>query len=253
MFWLWTKIWPVAVFAGLLINEVSYKGTPEWVEILNDSDQSSELVGLVLKDANNSTKDDLILDGSISPHEYKVFENSKSWLNDSGDTLYLVSSTSGQVFDQVTFDRAIDGKTYGRVNGSWGFMDSTRGGSNGATVQPTSTSTPTPTVTRASTPEPTKFTPTSPPPTNKVTTTITSTPTVSPKITSIATPSGETVEELTSEVLGDTQSTEAAKVKKEIEAVSKFPYGYLLMIGGSVTSMLGLGIGYLRHRDNGVK
>jgi hypothetical protein len=257
--WLILKLWPVAVYGAILINEVSFRGSPEWVEIYNDGIQAVELSGLILKDANNSTKDDLALSGQLSANSFVVFENNKSWLNDTGDTLYLVSSESGNIIDQVVYEKPPTDKTYGRANGAFGYMTASKGVANIAstpepTPTPTSTKTPTPTKTPSPTPDPTKTST----PTQEVAQAsikITASPTVEVVLDATASPTAETNN--ASEVLGDSVSSEAAdpdsEQKTEVSGGNRQKFGYILMMAGSVVSLSGGGLFYLKYRQDCAK
>lgn len=255
-------MWPVAVFAGLLINEISYKGSPEWVEIQNNETVEKSLEGLVLKDANNSVKDDLYLTGVIPAGGYLVFENNRSWLNDSGDSLYLIASSSGEILDQISFETAQEGKTFGRGESGFVFMSPTKGFAN-ITVTPSPTSTPILT----SSPTPTS----TPNPTNTVTKTVkattvskvvaTPTPISSPTTTSTVEPqkNDNNITPEVSEIKIENVMTPQVLGEKEIGTTEAKPgdankqnlqnVGYLLMIGGSVMSLSGLTLGYLKYRQ----
>ena len=131
---------------GLVINE--YETNPkgddsghEWVELLNNSDQSIELDGYTLTAASDRKKV-MKLSGSISPGEFMVIDTSFSLVNSSGKVTkngdgVTLKDSEGTVIDKTGThkDESDDSRTWQRsydAAGDWEFKDATMGRSNGS-------------------------------------------------------------------------------------------------------------------------
>ncbi len=141
--------------AAVWINEISPSTNPEWVELYNDGSDPVDLTNWRLEDANSSKTDDLTLSGTIGPGAYLVFNRGDGWLNNSGDTVYLINSASpSAIVDQYAYSSVTSDKVVARSpDGSenWVTTTSSEGSANPA---PTPTPTPTPSPTPAPTPTP---------------------------------------------------------------------------------------------------
>lgn len=178
-----------ALASGIVINELSPKGTPEWVEVFNTGSSEIDLSLYMIRDGNNSESDDIKMSGTLGGHAFVVFENEK-WLNDTGDTVKLIEIGSGNVLDEISYTKVEEEMSWGRFpDGTGGFSLNykTANGSNRKFENtPTATSTPTPTPSPTQTPTQvvtTTSSPTSTPtptPSRSVSSTITSTPIVTP-------------------------------------------------------------------------
>ncbi|PSO45497.1 MAG: hypothetical protein BRC22_00835, partial [Parcubacteria group bacterium QH_9_35_7] len=85
----------------VLINEIlpDPKNTKEFVEIHNNTEQEINLTKWKLKDGAENT---INLSNKISPKEYKVIEQSSSYLNNEGDLLKLISPND-KIIDKVIY------------------------------------------------------------------------------------------------------------------------------------------------------
>lgn len=137
----------------------------EWIELYNPTSTTVDLTDWKLKDANSVTYDDLTLSGTIAPAQFVVFENTRSWLNDSkAETITLVDNNLNQI-DSYTYTETTVGKTYGRQpdGETWvANLNPTYNQSNGGTA---STSSPSPTISPTSAPSTSPTPPPSPSPT----------------------------------------------------------------------------------------
>jgi len=89
-------LFPHSVLAtsNIQITDYSVK-TPEWIQITNNSSESSDISGWYFKYASGNTK---VLDGCISPNSTKVYEYS-GFLNGTGESLSLYDRTNNLVQD----------------------------------------------------------------------------------------------------------------------------------------------------------
>ena len=96
--------WINLAHANVIINEFVSSPTDgiEWIELLNTTGSPIVLNGWKLVDGNDKVTDDLILNGTISANGFIVFENSKSWLNNDGDTIILKDNSSNTI-DSVIY------------------------------------------------------------------------------------------------------------------------------------------------------
>ncbi len=133
---------------GLVINE--YETNPkgddsghEWVELLNNSDQSIELDGYTLTAASDRKKV-MKLTGSISPGEFMVIDTSFSLVNSSGKVTkngdgVTLKDPEGTVVDKTGThkDESDDSRTWQRSYdgaGEWEFKEASMGRTNGSFV-----------------------------------------------------------------------------------------------------------------------
>lgn len=134
-----------SVFASVVINEVSPRTSPEWIELYNPDSVPIDLTGWYFKDASG-TKKLIAQPESFLSNTYYLATGYSSWLNNSGlESLYLFDSTDNMV-DSVSFDETNEDTTVARVpdfTGAW-LLDqvSTPLATN---VQPSPSITPTPT------------------------------------------------------------------------------------------------------------
>lgn len=160
LFFLFSTKFAFAADSDIAIYGFSEK-SPEYVELINNSDVEVNLDGWLIKDDNDITTDDIYLTSTdiIGPRSTKQFinPNDSTWLNDTGDIIYLYHNE--ELIDSVSYPTATPTKI--------------------PTSTPTVTPTKIPTVT--STITPTK-TPTITP-TSTITPTPTSTPTITPTLT----------------------------------------------------------------------
>jgi len=148
---------PKIVFARVVINEFSSNSNPEWVEIYNQTGETVDLSGWKIIDASDTT---LSLDGCISSLGFRSFEKN-SWLNNSGDTIYL-KDNQDNILDQIAYGPdgiigiPLDGKSAGRDPdevSNWVIFDSPTK-KDDVCVLPSPTSSPTPLPTSTPTLEP---------------------------------------------------------------------------------------------------
>ncbi len=162
-----------AAFASstVTINEVCPRCDPEWIELYNNSDNIVDLGIWQLKDGNSSSSDDITLAGIIQPNSFSVFDHSKGWLNDSGDSITLIDN-NGNPIDSYSYPSATENKTFSKFPDGTGEFQNNTAATKASTNQALPTSTPTPSLTPTSTPSPTA----------------TPKPTSTPKPTATATP-----------------------------------------------------------------
>lgn len=90
--------------AQVVINEFSSNTSTEWVELYNtSSDQTLNLDGWRIIDANASTSDDLDLNGCISPLEFRKFSRTEGWLNNTGSDTITLKNNNGDSIDSITY------------------------------------------------------------------------------------------------------------------------------------------------------
>ena len=90
----------------LTINEASFFGSDDWVEIYNskDSDASLDLSKYRLRDSTSKNKKDL--SGNLLPDGFYVVDF-RNWLNNAGDTVRLlrVTPTDEELIDKITYGK----------------------------------------------------------------------------------------------------------------------------------------------------
>ena len=132
---------------GLIINEFetnppgSDKNT-EWVELLNNSNESIDLSGYTLIASSDRSKKKMTLSGSIAPGEYLVIYPTFSMVNTAGKLTkngegLTLKDPDGNVVDKTGTrkDNNDDARTWQRsYDGSskWEFKEGTQGQSNGS-------------------------------------------------------------------------------------------------------------------------
>lgn len=102
----------------LTISELSAcpeTGQSEWVEVYNPTTSNTQLQNFLVRDASGNTE---LLNGTIPPMGYSVFFWTKSLLNNSGDSLFLISNT-GQILDSATYDDCQSDRSLTLVDGVW--------------------------------------------------------------------------------------------------------------------------------------
>lgn len=240
------------VFAGdIVINEFAVASS-QWVELYNKGSSTINISGWFIDDSGGSQKYTIPDNTTLAPSEFKVFESGIFNFNTaSTDVAQLVNGSN--VEDSYSYPSGPNGATYGRQSdggNDWVvFATDTKGSSNNsATVVPTPTLTPSPTLTPTKVPTPTK-TPTTMPTSIK---TPTSTPFVS--LTANPTITGKTGKPLPTKVLGS--STKSALLVLPTAKPSKKPSSTvkvermqtqqdflpLFFIGGGVLLVIACGI-----------
>lgn len=135
-----TALCPWNPAPAVVINEV-FRHEPEWIEILNGTDQPVSLSSLVFSDATNSTE---LPSGTLEPGEFALFTENidlfrsywgdppcqlyqpENWptLNNGGDTLHL--ATKEEPLDMVPYTTAWGGNSASslerRSSGVMGFI-----------------------------------------------------------------------------------------------------------------------------------
>ena len=241
---------PTSVLAQVIINEFSPKGSPEWVEFLNNNGFEVNLDGYYFdddsdfnSDAGNSVK--IKLEG-LFPTNSLCFLEMSSFLNDSGDTPTLFAP-NGDIQDTYSYASTSAGLSYSRIpdGGEWQvnttFSKTAISCSSLQTPTPSPTLTPTQTPTASSTNSPTPSPTLIPTPTSTKTVTPKPTPTprIKPKVL-------ETVEPLNYSTISPTGVVAGTSVEK------KFPTIALLFIISGV-AFLGYGGFLLYNTKNDVQ
>jgi hypothetical protein len=196
-----TLLCPGTVRAAILINEISPRSDPEWVELYNTGSESVDLTGWYLLDKNNKekyltgasySKADLSELAVVPPNEYRVYSHPKGWLNDTTDDLYLYSPDSATPIDSLSYPEPIkESMSVARIpnlTGNW-FVDQvqTMGFSNDL-ASPTPSPTPSPTASPSVVPSYSPALASTPTPSPSPTPSPTPTPTPSPTPTPTPTP-----------------------------------------------------------------
>ncbi len=134
---------------GLVINE--FEPNPagndsgkEWVELLNNTNETIDLEGYTLIASSDRSKKKMVLSGSISPGEFLVIYPTFSMVNNSGKLTkngegLTLKDPDGAVVDKTGThkDNSDDGMTWQRsYDGSsqWEFKEGTEGRSNGSYI-----------------------------------------------------------------------------------------------------------------------
>lgn len=126
---------------SIVINEIipNPSSGNEWVELYNKSMSSINLSGWKLKDdAGNEVNIQSVV---LEPNEYLIVYFSSNILNNSGDSLYLISKDS-ETINTVTYKKASKGKSYARKPNAgdvWKWVSShnvTKGWNNNAPSAP---------------------------------------------------------------------------------------------------------------------
>jgi len=153
------------------ITNFSSNSSPEWVELYNQTPDFIDLSNWSLGDSNTTVIYDLPLTGCLAPNTYQTFFHNGSWLNDSGDIIYLYDSQN----------TLIDTYSYatGKLELSYRSTNTCVPSLALSPIPPTSTPTtpPLPTITPSPVP------PTSIPPSNTPVPTSTLVPTIKPSPT----------------------------------------------------------------------
>ncbi|MCR4280654.1 MAG: lamin tail domain-containing protein, partial [Candidatus Komeilibacteria bacterium] len=97
-------------------------GVGEFVEIHNYSHLPANLEGWILQDESQKKH---IFSGTLAAGEYLSLPRSKTGLalnNSDGDTVYLLSPAN-EVIDQVSYTKAVAGKSYARQDTEWHWTE----------------------------------------------------------------------------------------------------------------------------------
>lgn len=86
----------------------------EWIEVHNGGGTGS-LDGWFVQDEAQNVK---ALNGKIEPNAYVKFSFYSSWLNNNGDTIYLINNT-GETVDQMKFSRCETGSSWIQTDNGW--------------------------------------------------------------------------------------------------------------------------------------
>ncbi len=147
----WLEVEPNLPTGTVIINEVlshSHGVAPDWIELYNTSGSAIDISGWYLSDSDRHLTDSeayQIANGTnIPPYGYVVFYEdthfgAKFGLSENGDDVFLSLSRNGFPFgmDDVEFDAAEDGVSFGRYTTSTGevkfpSMDSNTPGASNA-------------------------------------------------------------------------------------------------------------------------
>lgn len=136
-------------YSGLFISE--YFPYPdsgnEWVEVYNSNDFDVNLDGWFTDDIADDGSSPIIITGTISPKNYKVFYLSTAFLNNSGDDVRLLNGNKTER-DKTSFESSVKNKSWAKdANNKWCQVDPTPNSSNSNCPDPTPTSTLIPTLT----------------------------------------------------------------------------------------------------------
>lgn len=102
-------------YAKVMINEVSPRTDPEWVELYNQSSEAIDLTLYKLVDKAGNTEFLTNL-ATVSANTYVVFTRPKGWLNDTTEEyLYLFAPNLPDPLDSLSYTSIQEGKTIARV------------------------------------------------------------------------------------------------------------------------------------------
>lgn len=234
-------------FAQVVINEFYTSTSNDWVELYNTSEGSINISGWSLKD-NTSTMKTIAATSSavINGRGFFIVEVSNR-LNKDKDEVHLFDSSNqerdswsynDEVADNISFGRKPDGGSWHRLQP----LSKETSNNDSSIVDPTPTPSPTPT----STPTPTSSPIPSP--------SLSPNPTSSPEPNS--TPEREIKEEIeeasfTGEVLGATESSQAAKTEEQPEEDKKRSKKHLILpfaiIGSGLLFLLAGSFPFVRN------
>lgn len=117
-------------------------GQPEWVELINISENSIELKNWKIKDSTDTHS--VEVNGIVSPHSYLTIQFPSSILNNSGDQVRLFSDQN-LLMNQMSYPQCLSGTSFISVNGAWQSTQSvTPGNTNILTAPPVASPTITP-------------------------------------------------------------------------------------------------------------
>lgn len=114
---------------GIVFNEIlpSPEGADqenEWIEIFNQSVNSIDLSGLIIKDVEGVITSYIFPKNSIiGPKEYLVLKRgtTKITLNNTGDKLEILCQ--GKIIDWVAYEKAKKNQSYNRFDSGWQWSD----------------------------------------------------------------------------------------------------------------------------------
>lgn len=110
-----------AASASLMLNEISPRTSPEWIEFYNSGPDAVDLTGWYLVDKQNHNKP-ILAPEPIAPNTYYVFSGVNSWLNNDDEESVTLYNSVGEVIDAVVFPKTVEGTTVARqpdITGSW--------------------------------------------------------------------------------------------------------------------------------------
>lgn len=118
---LWLLFNPPLSHATVVLNEISPRTDPEWVELYNTGPDPVDLTNWYFLDLVSNQK--IIASPSAFPaNTYYLFTTSSGWLNNTGTESLTLYSSSGTAIDSVTFATTDPDTSIARVpdlTGSW--------------------------------------------------------------------------------------------------------------------------------------
>lgn len=134
---------PSLTKGAIIINEISPRSDPEWVEIYNTGPETVDLSNWYLID-KAGTKKDLTSLGSFLPNTYLIFTGVKNWLNNEEEELYLYSPAVPTPIDSLTYASINENMSVARIPNITGIWFSnqiqTQGISNDISPSPSPSS-----------------------------------------------------------------------------------------------------------------
>lgn len=214
------------VDASIVLNEISPRTSPEWLELYNSGTDPIDLNNWYLKDAAGNKKPIAVTE-PLSPNNYFLATGYSSWLNNTGtESVYLYDSADVLV-DSVSFAETKEGTVIARIpdiTGTW-LLDQVSSplASNDSVLpspipSPSPTPSPSPSPSPLPTPAAVAATPsptTTPTPTPTPTPVLISTPKPSPTPTPLPSPS--------SDLLASPEGTVAAAVDVDLSSYGISP------------------------------
>lgn len=140
--------------AAVILNEISPRTDPEWVELYNDAPTPVDLASWKLVDKAGNTEY-FATQSAIPATSYLVFTRAKGWLNDTSDESLFLYDAASSLLDSVSYPSVKEGLTVARipsVSGAWftdqspslGFANPTPTPSPPASPSPSPTISPSP-------------------------------------------------------------------------------------------------------------
>lgn len=117
--------------AAIILNELlpdpsgnESASNPEFVEIFNPDSTSINISNWSITDLKNN-KFATIPEGTIiSSNAFLVFYKSRT-LNNSGEEIVYLRDAASNIIDQITYNNAVEGKSYSRVSSFWEWLEPT--------------------------------------------------------------------------------------------------------------------------------
>lgn len=112
---------PQSVFATLVLNEISPRSNPEWIELYNTGTEAIDVTGWYFLDKQQTQKL-LIAPEPIAPGTYFVFTGVSSWLNNDEEESVTIYDSGGVIIDAVVFPKTAADTTIARqpdFTGPW--------------------------------------------------------------------------------------------------------------------------------------